>query len=110
MASAGDRRDRKEALRLLVAAAIALLLLIAIGGAGLYYLIGLGAQDPFSAGLGLKDAALVSFAVSFVVILIMAVVSGGDAGRRAALHHLGLSDFFPDLLADDRLDLLEQYR
>ena len=79
MASAGDRRDRKEALRLLVAAAIALLLLIAIGGAGLYYLIGLGAQDPFSAGLGLKDAALVSFAVSFVVILIMAVVSGGDA-------------------------------
>ena len=79
MASAGDRRDRKEALRLLVAAALALLLLIAIGGAGLYYLIGLGAQDPFSAGLGLKDAALVSFAVSFVVILIMAVVSGGDA-------------------------------
>jgi hypothetical protein len=79
MASAGDRRDRKEALRLLVAAAIALLLLIAIGGAGLYYLIGLGAQDPFSTGLGLKDAALVSFAVSFVVILIMAVVSGGDA-------------------------------
>ncbi|MBC8012829.1 MAG: hypothetical protein H7X74_01890 [Methyloceanibacter sp.] len=79
MPSAGDRRDRKEALRLVVAAAIALLLLIAIGGAGLYYLIGLGNQDPFSAGLGLKDAALVSFAVSFVVILVMAVVSGGDA-------------------------------
>lgn len=79
MASAGDRQDRKEALRLFVAAAAALLLLIAIGGAGLYYLIGLGASDPFSAGLGLKDAALISFAVSFVVILIMAVVSGGDA-------------------------------
>jgi hypothetical protein len=79
MPSAGDRRDRNEALRLFVAAAIALLLLIVVGGAGLYYVIGLGASDPFSAGLGLKDAALISFGVSFVLILVMAVVSGGDA-------------------------------
>jgi hypothetical protein len=55
------------------------LLLIVIGGAGLYYLVGFGPSDPFSAGLGLKNAALVSFAVSFVAILVMAVVSGGDA-------------------------------
>lgn len=79
MPSTTDRHERKEALRLLVVAAAALLLLIAIGGAGFYYLVGLGALDPFSAGLGLKDAALISFAVSFVVILVMAVVSGGDA-------------------------------
>lgn len=79
MPSPSDRQDRNEALRLFVAAAIALLLLIAIGGAGLYYLIGLGDADPFSAGLGLKHAALISFAVSFVAILIMAIVSGGDA-------------------------------
>ncbi|HVQ11328.1 MAG TPA: hypothetical protein VMS19_05440 [Methyloceanibacter sp.] len=79
MPSAGDRQDRNEALRLFVAAAIALLLLIVVGGAGLYYLVGLGASDPFSAGLGLKDAALISFGVSFVLILVMAVASGGDA-------------------------------
>jgi hypothetical protein len=79
MAGAGDHRDRKEAARLLLAAAIAVLLLIAIGGAGLYYLVGLGDADPFSAGLGLKNAALISFGVSFVAILVMAVVSGGDA-------------------------------
>ncbi len=79
MPSAGDRQDRNEALRLFVAAAVALLLLIVVGGAGLYYVIGLGASDPFSAGLGLKNAALISFAVSFVVILVMAVASGGDA-------------------------------
>ena len=42
MPSASDRHDRKEALRLFVAAAIALLLLIVIGGAGFYYLVGLG--------------------------------------------------------------------
>lgn len=79
MPSAEDRRDRKEATRLVLAASIAVLLLIAIGGAGLYYLMGLGDSDPFSAGLGLKNAALISFGVSFVAILVMAVVSGGDA-------------------------------
>jgi hypothetical protein len=79
MPSAGDRQDRKEALRLFVAAAIALLLLVLIGGAGFYYLVGLGASDPFAPGLGLKNAALVSFGVSSVLILVMAVVSGGDA-------------------------------
>jgi hypothetical protein len=79
MPSPSDRHDRKEALRLFVVAAIALLLLIAIGGAGFYYLVGLGASDPFAPGLGLKNAALVSFGVSAVLILVMAVVSGGDA-------------------------------
>lgn len=79
MPDASDRRDRKEALKLFVAAAVALLLLLIIGGSGLYYLVGLGESDPFAPGLGLKNAAIVSFAVSLVVILVMAVVSGGDA-------------------------------
>ena len=79
MPSTSDRQDRNEALRLFVVAAIALLLLLAVGGAGLYYLVGIGGEDPFSQGLGLKNAALISFAVSFVAILVMAVVSGGDA-------------------------------
>jgi hypothetical protein len=79
MPGAGDRHDRKEALKLLVAAVSAILLLIVIAGAGFYYLVGLGVSDPFAPGLGLKNAALISFAVSLVVILVMAVVSGGDA-------------------------------
>jgi hypothetical protein len=80
MPSKGDRQERNEALRLFIAAAVALVLLVVIGGAGFYYLAGVGAEgDPFSAGLGLKTAALISFAVSFAAILVMAVVSGGDA-------------------------------
>jgi hypothetical protein len=79
MPGANDKRDRKEALRLLAASLTALVLLILIAGAAVYYLIGLNAADPFAPGLGLKDAALISFAVSLVVILVMAVVSGGDA-------------------------------
>jgi hypothetical protein len=79
MPDVNDRRDRQEATRLLVAAVSGILLLIVILGAGFYYLVGLGDADPFSAGLGLKNAALISFGVSFVAILVMAVVSGGDA-------------------------------
>ncbi|HET9272705.1 MAG TPA: hypothetical protein VFO09_00370 [Methyloceanibacter sp.] len=79
MPGANDKRDRKEALRLLAASLTALVLLVLIAGAAVYYLIGLNAADPFAPGLGLKDAALISFAVSLVVILVMAVVSGGDA-------------------------------
>jgi len=79
MARPSDRSERNEALRLLVAAISGILLLIVIGGAGLYYIGGLGDGDPFSAGLGLKDAALIAFGVSFVVIVVMAIVSGGDA-------------------------------
>ena len=79
MAKPSDRGERNEALRLLVAAISGILLLV-ISGAGLYYLGGgLGDGDPFSAGLGLKDAAVIAFGVSFVVILVMAIVSGGDA-------------------------------
>jgi hypothetical protein len=81
MPGAEDRRDRKEATRLFVAAAVALALLIALGGAALFYFsswVG-SASDPFAAGLGLKNAALIAFGVSLGVILVMTVVSGGDA-------------------------------
>jgi hypothetical protein len=80
MPSAHDDRDRKEATRLLLAAAVALILLVAIVWGGLYYLFETANfSDPFAAGLGLKNAALMSFGVSLAVILVMAVVSGGDA-------------------------------
>src|SRR5262245_13480172 len=49
-------------------------------GRTLYYLFETANfSDPFAAGLGLKNAALISFGVSLAVILVMAVVSGGDA-------------------------------
>ena len=107
MPSPQDERDRKEAARLLLAAAIAILLLIVIGAVGIYFITGLGDSDPFSAGLGLKGAAIVSFGVSCVLILVMAIVSGGDAiFGELPFTVRGLFDLLRDLLADDRLDLL----
>ena len=79
MPSAHDDRDHKET-RLLLAAAVALILLVAIVWGGFYYFVEYANfWDPFAAGLGLKNAALISFGVSLAVILVMAVVSGGDA-------------------------------
>ena len=79
MPGSHDRRDRFEASRLLLAAMIAVLLLIAIVAAGIYFVGLLGDSDPFSPGLGLKDAAFISFGVSLAMILIMTLVSGVDA-------------------------------
>ena len=79
MARPSDKRERNEALRLLVAATSGILRLSINGGAGPSYRAGLSGGDPFAEGLGLKDAALIAFGVSFAVILVMAVVSGGDA-------------------------------
>ena len=80
MPSAHDDRDRKEATWLMLTATVALILLVAIVWGGLYYLFETANfSDPFAAGLGLKNAALISFGVSLAVILVMAVVSGGDA-------------------------------
>jgi hypothetical protein len=76
----GDRQERKEAMRLFVVPAVALILLVLLSFAGFYYLTEMmTSADPFSEGLGLKNAALISFAVSFVAILVMVVASGGDA-------------------------------
>ena len=107
MPSAHDDRDHKET-RLLLAAAVALILLVAIVWGGIYYFVEYANfSDPFAAGLGLKNAALISFGVSLAVILVMAVVSGGDAiFGELPFHHRRVSDFLRDLLADDRLDLL----
>ena len=80
MPSAHDHRDRSEATRLPLAAAIALIVLVAIAWVGIYYFVEYANfLDPFSGGIGLKTAALIAFGVSLAVILVMTIVSGGDA-------------------------------
>lgn len=81
MAGAEDRRDRKEARQLMLAVGAAVILLALLLGGALYLLTDwfTGPGNPFSDGLGLKDAALISFGVSLAVILVMTIVSGGDA-------------------------------
>ena len=79
MPSRHDDSDRKEAARLLLVAAVAILLLIAICGLGVSYFTGVGIHELFASGLSLKGAALIAFIVSFILLLVMAVITGGDA-------------------------------
>jgi len=80
MKGGADRRDRNEAAKLFVAVAIAVALLIALGGAALYFLAGMfEGPSPFAGGLDLKQAAVIAFGVSLAVILVMTIASGGDA-------------------------------
>jgi len=53
---------------------------MAIVWVGIYYFVEYANfSDQFSEGLGLKTAALIAFGVSLAVILVMTIVSGGDA-------------------------------
>jgi hypothetical protein len=80
MTGADDLRDRKEARQLALAVAVSVVLLVAMGGGALYFLTDwFSSTGPFAPGLGLKNAALISFFVSLAVILVMTIVSGGDA-------------------------------
>jgi len=80
MTGGADRRDRNEAAKLFVAVALAVALLIAMGGAALYFFAGMfQGSDPFAGGLDLKQSAVIAFGVSLAVILVMTIVSGGDA-------------------------------
>lgn len=65
----------------MLAVGVAILLLALLAGGALYLLTDwfTGPGNPFSEGLGLKNAALLSFGVSLAVILVMTIVSGGDA-------------------------------
>lgn len=64
---------------LAVGVAIVLLALLLGGALHLFADWFVGPGNPFSGGLGLKGAALLSFGVSLAVILVMTIVSGGDA-------------------------------
>jgi len=81
MPGGADQRDRREAARLFVAVAVSVVLLVAMGAGALYFIAGwFGGSDPFAGGLDLKQAAVIAFGVSLAVILVMTIVSGGDAG------------------------------
>lgn len=77
--SAGDRRDSRIALRVLlgVSALAALLVALVVLGAAMV-LPGLSewVATTFDSGVGLKTAAIISAVVSIVVLVVFAVAAG----------------------------------
>lgn len=71
-----DSSDKKEARRLAIAL-IALLIMLAIGAVFALPLLGDFHQSYLAPGMGIKDAAIVAF-VSTIVVLIVFAVAAGD--------------------------------
>jgi hypothetical protein len=82
MSDPADRRDRQEAMRMFAAIALAGLLLAGAAVLGAYLIsdpVAAWIDQTFGAGLGLRNAALIAMAVSFVAVIVFAIVSGGEA-------------------------------
>lgn len=82
MAGPSDRDDRRESVRMAVAVAVAIVVLIAAGIVAAALFVDAFAEwstATFEDGLGLKTAAIIAAVVSLVAIVLLTVVSGGDA-------------------------------
>lgn len=81
MPGGSDREDRNEALRLFIAVVGAMAVLVLGLIAGGYFLFDWFAalSGPFEDGLGLRRAAIIAAIVSFLVAIVLTLVSGGGA-------------------------------
>ncbi len=75
MSNEADRRDKRES-RGVALLLLALLLILAVGAVLMLPALGGLIDTHFSPGLGLKDAALISFGVSVVIMIVFALAAG----------------------------------
>ena len=92
-----DDQERKESLKITIALSALVIVAAAVilwGVTQLVPAVSIVAQESFSPGLGLKDAAMVSLVVSFVIILVMAIFAGDGLIGEIQFMILGFFVFF----------------
>jgi len=90
MPSREDIEDRKLTIRLFAAIVVA----VAVAGALLFFFGGPLIAEHLEPGLGLKTSAVISFAVTLAVIVVMAVVAGEGLLGEIQFMILGFAGFF----------------
>jgi hypothetical protein len=90
MANREDIRERKLTLRMFAAIVVALV----VAGALLFVLGGPLVAEHLEPGLGLKASAVISFIVTLVVLIVMAVVAGEGLIGELQFMILGFAAFF----------------
>lgn len=90
MANREDIEDRKLTVRLFAAIVIA----IVVAGALLFLFGGPLIAEHLEPGLGLKASAVISFIVTLVVLVVMAVVAGEGLIGELQFMILGFAGFF----------------
>lgn len=72
MANRADVEDRKLTVRLFAA----IVVLVAVVGALLFFIAGPTIAETVAPGLGLRSAAMISFAATLVVMVVLAIAAG----------------------------------
>jgi len=90
MANREDIQDRKLTTGLFVA----IVAIIAIAGALLFFVGGPVVAEQVAPGVGLKTAALISFVMTLVVIVVMAIAAGEGLLGEIQFMIAGFAGFF----------------
>lgn len=90
MANRADIEDRKLTARMFLGIVVIVVLL----GAALIFFAGPVIAEAVAPGVGLRGAAVVSFAVTLVVILVMALVAGEGIVGEIQFMIAGFAGFF----------------
>lgn len=90
MANREDLEDRRLTVRLFAAIAVVVL----VAGALLFFFGGPLIAEHLEPGLGLKTSALISFAITLAVIVVMAVVAGEGLLGELQFMIAGFAGFF----------------
>ena len=90
MANRADIEDRKLTTRMFLGIVVIVVLL----GAALIFFAGPMIAEAVAPGVGLRSAAMISFAVTLVVILVMALVAGEGIVGEIQFMIAGFAGFF----------------
>lgn len=90
MANRADIEDRKLTTRLF----LGIVVIVALLGAALIFLAGPMIAEALAPGVGLRTAAVISFVVTLVVMLVMALVAGEGVVGEIQFMIVGFAGFF----------------
>lgn len=85
-----DMDDRKLSLGLF----LGLVVVILVVGAGVFFVVGPALAEAVAPGLGLKTSAIIAFALSLFVVVLMAIVAGDGLIGEIQYMILGFFAFF----------------
>lgn len=90
MANRADIEDRKLTTRLF----LGIVVIVALLGAALIFFAGPMIAEALAPGIGLRTAAVISFVVTLVVMLVMALVAGEGIVGEIQFMIVGFAGFF----------------
>lgn len=93
MAENPNKTDLAER-RLTVKLFAAIVVVVAVAGAIVYFFVGPAVAEALAPGLGLKSAAIIAFVATVVVLVVMAIAAGDGLIGELQYMLIGFGGFF----------------